>query len=124
MAAAIAAAPFARSFLEVTFVQKHPFYPPAANKTLANRFVEQVNGGICEPLQDSRGQAPPPHLQPTLIGRWAGQSSLLISWHTGEAFLLAQRVQGEGGATNPLRGTAGAWQVYVEGGGVMGGVQS
>lgn len=72
-----------------------------------------------EPASRSRTpDAPPPHLQRALIGRWEGQSFgslLFISWHAGEGFLLAQRLQGEGGATDPLRGTARAWQVDTEG---------
>lgn len=56
------------------FVQKHPSYPPAANKTLANRFIgERANGGTPHRINarkktkyDGRGQAPPPHVQPPL----------------------------------------------------------
>lgn len=43
-------------------------------------------------------------------------SLLFISWHTGVGFSLAQRVYDEGGATDPLRGTAGVWLVDAEGG--------
>lgn len=41
-----------------------------------------------------------------------------ISWHTGEGFSLAQRVCDEGGATDPLRGTAGGsdWSMQRAGG--------
>lgn len=45
------------------------------------------------------------------------ESLLFISWHTGVGFSLAQRVSDEGGATDPLRGTAegGDWSMQRAG---------